>query len=207
MKAIFRNKLQIIATIYGVFYFLGFPLPIIMKEYTTGNFEHITVLLMFLLFAIGLGFSWFNEKVGGLLFQIWYLLIWVLSFFFWPEAGMIIVLSVPILFIGVYIFHNGFKNDKGKYLEKHQIRKHLLNVLILNYVVLYSAVAITELFQDFNKYLEFPFILFPLLYLLFIIAFIFSWKKEQLAGILLILWYLVVAISSYMYSDFANEGP
>ena len=178
-----------------------------MKEYTAGNFEHITVLFMFLLFAIGLGVSWFNEKIGGLLFQIWHLLIWVLSFFYWSDAGMIIVLSVPILFIGVYIFHSGFKNDKGKHLEKHQIQKHLLNVLMLNYAVLYSAVAITELFQDFNKYLEIPFLLFPLLYLVFIIAFIFSWKKEQLAGIFLILWYLGVFISSFMYSEFANEGP
>jgi len=207
MKSIFNKPFQIGSTIYGLLYFSGFALPVLMGSYTADKFENISVLTMFFLFTIGLLFSWFNEKIGGLLFQVWYLGIWVLGFFFWPDAGMVIVLSAPILFIGIFMYQNYFKNAAKKRLTKQQIQRHLLDVLILNYAILYSVVAVPELILDLNKYIPFPMLLFPGLYLLFVIAFIFSWKKEKLAGILLIIWYLIVAVATAMYPNFANEGP
>jgi hypothetical protein len=207
MKSIFNKPLQIASTIYGLLYFLGFALPVLMGNYTADKFENISVLTMFFLFAIGLIYSWFNDKIGGLLFQFWYLGIWILSFFFWPDAGMVIVLSVPILFIGIFMYQKNYRDVNKIRLSKQQIQRHLLNVLILNYAILYTVSAIPELFLDVNKYMEYPMLLFPFLYLLFIIAFIFSWKKEKFAGILLIVWYLIVAVSTVMYSNFANEGP
>jgi hypothetical protein len=207
MKSAFNKPLQIISTIYGLLYFLGFALPVIMGNYTTDQFENISVLTMFFLFAIGLIYSWFNDKIGGLLFQFWYLGIWILSFFFWPEAGMVIVLSVPILFIGIFMYHNNYKNVNKERLTKKQTQRHLLDVLMLNYTILYSVVAVPEFLLDVNKYMVFPMFLFPLLYLLFLAAFILSWKKEKLAGILLIAWYLIVAVATMLYPNFANEGP
>ena len=109
MKSIFNKTLQIAATIYGIFYFLGFALPVLMGEYATDEFENTSVLTMFFIFAIGLIFSWVKEKIGGFLFILWFIGIFILSNYFWTDAGMVVLLSVPILIVGVILVRKGFK--------------------------------------------------------------------------------------------------
>lgn len=111
MKSIFNKPLQIGSTIYGIVYFLGFALPILIGEYSTNKFENISVLAMFFFFAVGLIFSWIKEKTGGLLFCLWFIGIFILSNFFWIDAGMVLVLSIPILIVGVVLFRKGLKKN------------------------------------------------------------------------------------------------
>jgi prolipoprotein diacylglyceryltransferase len=110
MKTIFNKLLQIGSTLYGIVYFLGFALPILMGEYSTDKFENISVLTMFLFFAIALILSWIKERTGGILFILWFIGIFILSNFFWTDAGMVLVLSIPILVVGVILFRKGHKN-------------------------------------------------------------------------------------------------
>lgn len=118
-----------------------------------------------------------------------------------------IVLSFPVLIIGVFMYQHSFVKATKNSLSKLQIKKHLLVVFMLNYVVLYAATAIPKLFENFNKYIKQPFVIFPLLFSLFLISFVLSWKKELFAGIFLIIWYLVVFISSFTSDEIFNEAP
>jgi len=111
MKSIFKKPLQIAATIYGIVYFLGFALPVLMGEYSKDEFENTSVLTMFFIFAFGLMFSWVKEKIGGFIFILWFIGIFILSFYFWTDAGMVLVLSIPILIVGVILVRKGFKNN------------------------------------------------------------------------------------------------
>lgn len=207
MKLIFNKPLQIGASLYGILYFVGIALPVLTGEFNGGKFENISVLAMFLFFIGGLIYSWFNEHISGLLFQIWYLIIWILSYFFWPGAGLVLVMSFPILLIGIFMYQNAFVKRIKNSSTKLKLEKHLLSVFMLNYAILYIVVAIPKLLQNFTKYLEQPYLIFSLLLLVFLISFIFSWKKELFAGILLIIWYLIVIISSYTSSEIYNESP
>lgn len=207
MKSVFNNPIQIGAAIYGLFYFFQFALPVILGTYSSNNFENISVLSMFILYFIGFIFSLFRGKVGGLVFQIWFLFIWILGFYFWPDADIAIALAVPVLLMGIFIYQNTHKKTHEKTLTKPQIRDHLLKVLMINYGILYAAVAIPTLIQDFNMFTKMPMIIFPLLFIIFVFSFALSWKKKLTAGILLVLWYLIVFTSSLLYGEFANEAP
>ena len=105
------------------------------------------------------------------------------------------------------MYHNAFVKKFRNSSTKLKLEKHLLSVFMLNYAILYIVVAIPKLLQNFTKYLEQPYFIFSLLFLVFLISFIFSWKKELLAGILLVIWYLIVIISSYTSSEIFNESP
>lgn len=115
MKTVFNKLLQIGLTLYGIVYFLGFALPVIMGDYSTNEFENTSVLSMFLFFAIALILSWIKERIGGILFILWFVGIFILSNFFWKDAGMVLVLSIPVLIIGLFLFRKGHK----KQLIKH----------------------------------------------------------------------------------------
>ena len=138
MKYIVIKILQIFATIYAYFYFSGFALPIIKGHYTDDIFENISVLTMCLFFCCALIVSWFKVKIGGILFVLWFVGIFVLSSFFWTDAGMVFVLSIPMLLVGIILFILGYKNKKVKNstqnISKFEHKKSQVNVVRISLI-------------------------------------------------------------------------
>ncbi len=74
--------------------------------------------------------------------------------------------------------------------------------------VLYTIVVISELSSENTyNYSSLPFILFPLMFLVFLIGFIFSWKWELQAGFIFLLWYAILFTGSVIYFEFRDSGP
>lgn len=204
-----RNKiLQIITAIYGVLYFIGFIIPFFTGEMSLSNSEDMTVLIAFLFFLCGFIISWFNEKIGGYLLQAWVVLIWALGLFFWPDADMAMLLAVPVLVIGVFL-NRKFCLKYCNYAPGTQKDwKNTLQLFLYNYAILYLLVAVSDLIHGKNSdYLSMPSILFPVLLVLFIAGVALSYRKELIAGILFLVWYIIVILGSVFYFDFYNTGP
>jgi prolipoprotein diacylglyceryltransferase len=109
MKSMLKKLPQIGLTIYGVFYLLSFGLPALIGNYSTDRFENNSVLAMFVFFTVALIVSWIKEKIGGVLFVLWSIGVFILGTLFWEGAGMAIVLATIVLLVGILIYRNGIK--------------------------------------------------------------------------------------------------
>lgn len=208
MKTIRNKILQIFTAIYGVVYFIGFIIPFFTREMSLSNTEDITVLIAFLFFFCGFIISWFNEKIGGYLLQAWVVLIWALGLFFWPDADMVMLLAVPIMVIGVFLNRKNYLKHNNYTPGTQKDWKYTLQLFLHNYVILYLIVVVSDLLHAKNfDYLSMPFILFPLLLVLFIAGVALSYRKELIAGIIFLVWYIIVIFGSVSYYDFYNKGP
>jgi hypothetical protein len=208
MKTIKNKILQVITTIYCVVYFIGFIIPFFTGEMSLSKSQDISVLIAFLFFLSGFIISWFNEKIGGYLLQAWVMLIWALGLFFWPDAYMVMVLAVPVLVIGVFLNRKVYLKS-AESMESRQLDwKYTIQLFLHNYVFLYLLVVISDLTRGkYFDYLSMPFILFPILLILFIAGVTLSYRKEFIAGIIFLGWYIIVIIGSVFYFDFYNTGP
>jgi len=198
----------ILVSVYGLLYMGSFVIPLFWDKEMIAGAEEISVLSMFLFYLVGLGISWFNERLGGILIQLWYFGIWVLCFFFWPGSGMIPILAFPGWVLGILMQLSGFKASRKPKPSGRLQWKYLLRVLLINYSVLYLVPVIHDLTD--NKPLDYftmPFLLYPVLFLVFATAFAFSWKKELIAGFLLLLWYGILLFGTVAYTIFLHQGP
>lgn len=200
--------LQLITTVYGAVYFVGFIIPFFTGEMSLSNTQDISVLIAFLFFLCGFVVSWFNEKTGGYLLQGWVVLIWALGLFFWPDADMVMILAVPVLVIGVFLNRKAYLKTKEPLPDRQKDWKFTLQRFLHNYVFLYLLVVAADLTRGkCFDYLGMPYILFPLLLIFFIAGVALSYRKELIAGIIFLLWYIIVIIGSALYFDFYNTGP
>jgi hypothetical protein len=197
----------ILASIFGLIYMAGFAIPLFLEEEISGT-ENITVLGMFLFFAAGVSVSWFNEKAGGLLIQLWHVGIWFCCFFLWPDSGMIIILVFPGLVIGILMLLSGYKTSGDPKPTRQLQWKFILRVLMINFAVLYVIAMIDDFIDDeYLDYLTMPFLLYPVLFIVFASACITSWRYELAAGSLFVLWYIIILFGTFVYSSFSNQGP
>lgn len=91
--------------------------------------------------------------------------------------------------------------------EKQQW-KYVLRVLIINYAVLYGIAVFSDL--SFGKgvdYFSLPYIIFPLLLLIFLVDFLLSWKREFYAGLIFLFWCVVYILGSIVYPEILKAGP
>lgn len=207
MKTLKDKILQIIAAFYCVLYFAGFVMPFFSGEMSLSNPEDLSVLAAFLVFLCGFAVSWFSERIGGYLLQFWVVFIWALGLFYWPDAGMVMVLSVPVLVIGVFM-------NRKAYLKSIETRskqldwKYTLQLFLFNYVLLYILVVASDITGNKHiDYMSLPYILFPILLVLFMAGFAFSFRNKKIAGFIMMLWYAIVVLGTSVYSDFSNTGP
>ncbi|NNF36918.1 MAG: hypothetical protein HKN68_22640 [Saprospiraceae bacterium] len=225
-RVIHSKKLLYSVSIYGLLYFLLFAFPIIISgfdpnHFVAGSTEMITVFIAALIFIFGAAYSWVHQKIGGLIICFWHFIVWVFSLFIWPEAGMILVLILPMLYVGVFLIRNWYKNNKEQYQDEVLSTKLLLQILVINYAVIYLLIVFANVFPNllgwklntnvddlatwgYNSTLGISLII---TFILFITGFILSWKSQFVAGILFILWYLIIAILIFMFPEFANSGP
>lgn len=136
MKTILKKLFPILISVYGLLYMAGFVIPLFADKKMIAGTEEISVLSMFLFYLVGLGFSWFNEKIGGILIQLWYFAIWFCCFFFWPDSGMVPVLAFPGWVLGILMHLSGFKTSRDPKPSGQLQWKFILSVLLINYAAL-----------------------------------------------------------------------
>ena len=88
--------------------------------------------------------------------------------------------------------------------------KFILPILLINYAVLYGIYVLSELHHgEPVDYFSFPFIIFPLLLLIFLVGFVLSWKREFIAGFIFLFWFAILVFANVTYSeilDFEGES-
>ena len=103
---------------------------------------------------------------------------------------------------------HGIEKNKGTPLKLDMQWKTVLQLLITTYTILYFLIII----DDITGTLEIDFlssngIFLISLSLFYLVGFILSWKKELIAGIILILWYLGVFYIFKTNFIIGDSGP
>lgn len=210
MKSKSLRNLRIMTGLYAVLYLTGIVISIYNSELSFQRSIDILFLFLFLLFLSGIPFLWRRVRVAGIIFMVWNAGIWILDL--GPgrgnDSGMPSIMAVPAMVIGSFLYLEWYKTFRNPQSSVASNWKFILRVLLINYSVLYTIVVISEQFSDkIYDYFSLPFVLFPILFLVFIIGFIFSWRREFQAGWIFVLWYIILFAGSVGYFEFRDSGP
>ena len=210
MKSKSNKTLLIITGAYALLYLAGMLTSIFKGELSLSNLIDNYFLVLSIIFMVGFVLSWTNKKKAGIIFLVWNAGIWIFDFYLSRNAdsGMIIVLALPILFIGSLFLLEWYKTTKTPKPTEQQQWKFTLRVLLINYAVLYAIVVFSDLSIGKSvDYFNLPFVLYPLLLILFFGGFALSWKKEFYAGFIFLLWYAILLFGFIAYPEFLRSGP
>lgn len=224
-KQINSLALKLSISIYGLIYLNGFIAPLFGEsleqlETTMPIVEIYTVPLAFLIFLIGVIYTWFNEKVGGIILLVWHFIVWFFSMYLWKEAGMILILIFPVLYLSVFLILNWYKCRIKKYSQSINQWKLVLNILMINYAAIYLLIVVAEVIErqfgiilrqntvvsiwDYNTMES---IILVVLFLVFSASYFSIYKSRLVSGTLLILWYVLLIYLGLTSFKFANSGP
>ncbi len=210
MKSKSNKTLLIITSVYALLYLAGMLTSIFKGELSLSNLIDNYFLVLSIIFMVGFVLSWTNKKIAGIIFLVWNAGIWIFDFYLSRSAdsGMIIVLALPILFIGSLFLLEWYKTTKTPKTTEQQQWKFTLRILLINYAVLYSIVVFSDLSIGKSvDYFNLPFVLYPLLLILFFGGFALSWKREFYAGFIFLIWYAILLFGFIAYSEFLRSGP
>ncbi|HOU03038.1 MAG TPA: hypothetical protein PLL94_13315 [Bacteroidales bacterium] len=210
MKLRTAKTLQILTGIYLVLYVIGIVSSLLNSELSFLNLSDNLFLLLFLIFISGFVLCWKQEKIAGIILMIWNAGIWAYGLFLnrHQDGGMFCVMAVPVLVLGTLLILRWYKSSVSPQPSVQQQWKFILRVLLINYLVLYIIVVISEITNGkHTDYFSLPYILFPMLLLIFCTGFILSWKREFLAGLLFIFWYAILTLGSVTSFEFRGSGP
>ncbi len=150
----------------------------------------------------------FLKIVFGILLMIFNLGIWINGALIHIERGMDTVLAMLFLVPAAFLLLGWYKNSRITSVTKHQSWKFILNVLLINYAVLYIIYILSDIiYQQAIDFLSIPGIILPLLLGIFATGFILSWKHELYAGLFFLLWYTLVLYGSFQYPEIMSRGP
>jgi hypothetical protein len=166
---------------------------------------------LLIIFIAGFALSWMNKKMAaGILFIIWNAGVWIDDLYLdRPEMdySMISAMASYFMVIGALLLLEWYKTSKATKPSQKQQWKFILRVLLINYAVLYSIVVFSELsVGEPINYLSFPFIIYPLLLLIFLLGFLLSWKWEFLAGYIFLFWCALLIYANVAYSEISTLG-
>jgi len=117
-------------------------------------------------------------------------------------------MAVPAMVLGVLLLLKWYKTSESAVPTKQLQWRFLLRVLLINYIVLYAIVVLSELLKGKPfDYFSLPYILFPLLLLVFLAGFALSWRREFTAGFIILFWCAIMIAGSVAYFDFRQSGP
>ncbi len=103
------SVLQIILTIFGLLYLL-FIVGFSIDNYNLFNLEYIIVNLSFVLFLIGYYIVWKNEKVAGIIFIFWWVVMWCLALFIAEhDRGSSVAMGLPLFILGILFIISWYK--------------------------------------------------------------------------------------------------
>ena len=210
MKSKLTITLQILTGVGAVLYLIGMVMSFIFGELSFLNLIDYLSLVLFLVFIAGFALSWTNKKIAGIILMIWNAGVWISDLYLFREMdySMLSAIASPSMVIGALFLLEWYKTHKATVSSKKQNWKFILRVLLINYVVLYSIVVFSEIFRGEQvDYFSFPFIIFPLLLLLFWVGFLVSWKRELLAGYIFLIWCAILLFGTFTYSEISRLGP
>ncbi|WP_299528891.1 hypothetical protein [uncultured Lutibacter sp.] len=210
MKSKSNKTLLIVTAVYALLYLTGMITSIFKGEFSLSNPIDNYFLILSIIFMIGFLFSWTRKKIAGIIFLVWNAGVWIFDFYLSrsPDSGMIIVLALPILFIGSFFLLEWYKSSETPKPKEQQQWKFILRILLVNYAILYIIVVFSDLsIGESIDYFNLPFILYPLLLILFFVGFALSWKREFYAGFMFLVWYLILLFGFITYSEFLRSGP
>ena len=148
------------------------------------------------------------KLTAGILLMILNTGTWINGLFIHRQRGMDIILALPLLITGAFLFLGWYKTSKICQATKSQRWKFILSVLLINYLVLYFIYMIADIiFSPAIDFLSMPGIILPLVLVLFFMGFILSWNYESYAGVFFLLWYLLVLFGQLRYGELRNRGP
>jgi hypothetical protein len=210
MKSKSLRYIRTIAVIYAAIYLIGIVSSFYNGELSFHKFKDTLFFVLFIIFLSGIALLWTKERISGIIFMVWNAFIWIydLQLAREDDSGMISIMTIPVMVIGALLYLEWYKNSRNKQQSVPYQWKFILRVLLINYAVLYTIVVISELFSEKTyDYFSLPFILFPLMLLVFLIGFVFSWEYELQAGFIFLLWYAILLTGSVIYFEFRDSGP
>lgn len=210
MRTKSTRTLQILASVGAALYLLFIAMAIFHDSYPIFRPFNLKEALL-LIFIAGFALSWMNKKmVAGILFMIWNAAIWIGELYLdRPEMdyGMISAMASYFMFIGAFFLLERYKTSKATVPSQQLQWRFILRVLLINYAVLYSIVAFSELsVGEPVNYFSFPFIIYPLLFLIFLVGFLLSWKREFLTGYIFLSWCAILIFANVAYSEISTLG-
>jgi len=210
MKSSSSKTLLITTSVYTLLYLAGMLNSIFKGELSLSNQINNYFLILLIIFMVGFVLSWTNRKIAGIIFLVWNAGIWIFDFYLsrGADSGMIITLALPVLYIGSFFLLEWYKTTMTPKPTEQQQWKFMLPVLLINYAVLYLIVVFSDLTVGRSvDYFNLPFILYPLLLILFFSGFALSWKREFYAGLIFLIWYGILLFGFIAYAEFLRSGP
>ncbi len=211
MKSESTKTLQIITSVFAVLYFALIANAYFQGYLSFSKLNNILQLVLLFIFFAGFVLSWTRKKMAGIILMIWHAGVWIFALYFdkgdndSPMAGM---MATPIMVFGAIFLLEWYKTTKATVLSEKQQWKYVLRVLIINYAVLYGIAVISDL--SYGKgidYFSLPYIIFPLLLLIFLVGFLLSWKRELYAGFIFLFWCVVYLCFAIAYTEILQAGP
>ncbi len=210
MKAKSTKILQIITGALSVLYFVGIAISFLEGGLSSLNLIDYLSLALLLIFMAGFALSWTRVKIAGIILMVWNAGAWILDLCLIRDRDQffISIMAVPVMVIGALFLLQWYKTTKVTGASEQQQWKFILRVLLINYSVLYAIVVLSELFGGNPiDYFSLPFILYPLLLLIFLVGFVLSWRKEFYAGFVFLFWCVIMYYGSIAYIEFRQSGP
>ena len=170
-------------------------------SYPDLDLEAIMVYSLFILFLVGVLFSWFNKLATGIIFFVWNVGMWFLEMSLVKENGGIgVIFGVPLIILGAFFILEGIQDKRGEKLNKKESWILVLQSLSIIYTILFLLNITAKLTQSpeiISLNLQGGFVLLNIS--LFFIGFVISWRKKLFAGFAFILWYFIT-----VYLDLSN---
>ena len=108
--------LRILTTLAAIIYAVIFIGEITPPFYESG-FGVVIVYVLFAFFLLGYFYLWKNEKISGVILVIWYGLLWIAGVWIWTNAGMVLVLGIPILLLGALLLIRRYSRNIKKFFQ------------------------------------------------------------------------------------------
>lgn len=203
------RPIQYITLAYAVLYILFILSGDFGGAFPSLKAEGIIVYLLFVLFMVGFSLSWSYKIITGILFLIWNVGMWIVELFFVEkDGGFGIISGIPLIVLGVFFILKGIEKNRGTPLNLDVKWNTALRLLTTTYTILYVLVII----DDITGNLEIDFygtsgIILIILFLIYSVGFIFSWRKPLIAGIIFIVWYVGVLYVFTTNLVIGDSGP
>ena len=211
MKSKSTKTLQILTSVFAGLYFLFTAIAFFQNGFSFLNPTDNLLLVLLLIFIIGFALSWARKKMAGIIFMIWNAGVWISALYFardQDDSAMAGMMATPMLVIGALYLLEWYKASEATVPKEQKQWKFILRILLINYAVLYGIAVISELLVGKSvDYFSLPYIVLPLLLLIFSVGFLLSWEKEFLAGFIFLFWCAFYLFGAISYTEILQAGP
>ncbi len=200
-----------VVTSFGTLWYLLFIAMIVFHD-SYPIFKSFTLIeLLLIIFLSGYILSWTKNKLAaGIVFMVWNTIVWLSDLYFArpdQDYSMLSAMASFFMFCGAFFLLEWYKTSKVPAPSQKKQWKFTLQVLIINYVVLYFIVVFSELtVGEPINYMSFPYIIYPLLLFIFLLGFLISWEKELIAGYVFLIWFAILIYANVAYSEIGSLG-